>query len=302
MTLAVTTSLKVVEEPQWILETAFATIPTTGDMEHGGPIKTFSYSVETNAVDYRKIGSPDLYKILKLGERFTLDVNYQPIDKQLLCKAINLLEDDATDNREQSITWYFSQMMNNAGTLAEHHVVAKGCLPNSVTIDISNEAVDVTISYAVSDIPIPSTTDPIPVGVNLASDITDVPWTGLSGGSNSITWNAIAYKLRSFSTTINQNVDEVQAIGDALVFAAFPTIREISFDFDVVHQSNVISTDARNVTARAMVVKLHNTLAKLTYADAYAVSYNEEISAEDTSVKTISYAGRARSVIAAATV
>lgn len=302
MSLAVTTSLKVVEEPQWILEATFATIPLTGDMVHGGPIKTFSYTVETNAQDYRKLGSPDLYKILKLGERFTLDVNFQPIDRVLICKAINLLEDDATDNREQSITWYFSQMMNNAGVLAEFFVVAKGCLPNSVTIDLSNEAVDVTIGYTVSEIPVPNMTDPVDPAVNRAVDITAAPWTGLSGGANSITWNGTAYKLRAFSTTINQNVDEVQAIGDALVFAAFPTIREIAFNFDVVHANNNISTDARAVTARAMIVKLHSTLAKLTYADAYAVSYNEEISATDTSVKTISYQGRAKSVIGAAAV
>jgi|SRR5687767_8341921 len=302
MALAVTTSLKVVEEPQWIKETTFATIPTTGTMQHGGPIKTFSYSVETNAVDYRKLGSPDLYKILKLGERFMLDINFQPIDKTLICKAINLLEDDATDNREQSLTWYFSQMMNNAGVLAEFFVVAKGCLPNTVTIDISNEAVDVSINYTVSDIPVPSMTDPLDPAVVLASDITADPWTGLSGGANSISWNAANYKLRAFSTTINQNVDEVQAIGDALVFAAFPTIREIGFNFDVVHANNNISTDARAVTARAMVVKLHSTLAKLTYTDAYAVAYNEEISATDTSVKTISYQGRAKKVVAAATV
>jgi hypothetical protein len=302
MSLAVTTSLKVVEEPQWILETAFATPPTTGALQHGGPIKTFAYSVETNALDYRKLGSPDLYKILKLGERFTLDINFQPIDRVLISKAINLLEDDATDNREQSITWYFSQMMNNAGTLSEFHVIAKGCLPNSITIDLSNEAVDVSIAYTVSDIPVPNMTDPLAVGVTSAADITAAPWTGLSGGVNSITWNSIAYKLRAFSTTINQNVDEVQAIGDSLVFAAFPTIREISFNFDVVHQSNAISTDARNVTARAMSVKLHSTISKLTYTDAHAVSYNEEISAEDTSVKTISYQGRAIKVVSEAAV
>jgi hypothetical protein len=302
MSLAVTTSLKVIEEPQWILETAYATPPTTGTLLHGGPIKSFAYSVETNASDYRKIGSPDLYKILKLGERFTLDINFQPIDNVLIAKAINLLEDDATDNREQSITWYFSQMMNNAGALAEFHVIAKGCLPNSITIDLSNEAVDVSISYAVSEIPIPNMVDPLDAGVTSAADITAAPWTGLSGGVNSITWNAIAYKLRAFSTSINQNVDEVQAIGDALVFAAFPTIREISFNFDVVHANNNISTDARNVTARAMIVKLHATLAKLTYTNAYAVGYNEEISSEDTSVKTLSYQGRAEKVVSAPTV
>lgn len=294
--VAVTTSLKVIAEPQWIKEVTFAVVPTTGAFTHGGPIKTFSYSVETNAVDYRKLGSPDLYKILKLGERFSLDVNFQPIDRVLMCKAINLLEEDATDNREQSILWYFSQMMNNAGVLAEFFVIAKGCLPNSITIDISNEAVDVSITYTVSEIPVPNMTDPVNPAVTRASDITAAPWTGLSGGASSITWNAIAYKLRAFSTTINQNVDEVQAIGDALVFAAFPTIREITFNFDVIHTDNTISTDARAVTARAMSVKLHSTLAKLTYVDAYAVSYNEEISATDTSVKTISYQGRAQSV------
>ena len=37
--------------------------------------------------NYRMLGSPDLYKVIKTGERFSFDITFNPVDKSLLSKG-----------------------------------------------------------------------------------------------------------------------------------------------------------------------------------------------------------------------
>ena len=60
------------------------------------------------------LGSEDIYKVIKTGERYSYDIAYNPIDKVLLEMGINLT---GTNNRYQSVTMLISQMMNVTGTL-----------------------------------------------------------------------------------------------------------------------------------------------------------------------------------------
>src|SRR5688572_19374502 len=156
MSFPVTTSLKVVKPLQYVVETTRGTTPGAPTFINAGPIQEFTPNVETNSVNYRMLGSPDLYKVLKTGERFSFDITFNPIDRNLLSKGINL-ETDVTHNREQSLTFLMSQMMNNAGSLAEHYIVAKGCTCDETSVEISLEAVNVSQTWIANDIPIPAT-------------------------------------------------------------------------------------------------------------------------------------------------
>ena len=296
MSFPVTTSLRVVKQPQWVLESIRGTTPSSPTFTHAGPIQDFTPNTDTNSVNYRMLGSPDLYKVIKTGERFSFDITFNPIDRVLLSKGINLDSEDATHNRDQSLTFLLSQEMNNAGTLEEHYIIPTGCSCDSTSIDISLEAVSVSQTWIANDIPIPSTTHGLSGTPTFASDITATPWTGITAGQNSLTHNGNSYVLRSFSCTVNHNTDQIQPIGEANVFATIPTIRDISGSFDVLHEDNELSTDAEAVTARAATVNL-STDTKLTFSDFYLTSYNESISATSTEAKTISYNYVAKSVV-----
>ena len=58
-------------------------------------------TLTTNSIDYRMLGSEDIYKVIKTGERYSYDIAYNPIDKVLLEMGINLT---GTNNRYQSVT------------------------------------------------------------------------------------------------------------------------------------------------------------------------------------------------------
>ena len=297
MSFPVTTSLRVIKPLQYVVETTRGTTPSSPTFINAGPIQEFTPNTETNSVNYRMLGSPDLYKVIKTGERFSFDITFNPIDKNLLSKGVNLDTQDVSHNRDQTLTFLMSQQMypGTGSALTEHYIKATGCSCDSTSIDISLEAVNVTQTWIANDIPIPTTTSGVTTPT-YASAITATPWTGLAAGSSSLTHNSNTYILRGFSCTVSHNTDQFQPIGEANVFATIPTIRDISGSFDVLHKDNTLQTDTENVTPRAATVKL-SADTKLTFTDFYLTSYNETISATATEAKTISYNFVAKSVL-----
>lgn len=299
MSFPVTTSLKVIKPLQYVEETVRGTTPSSPTFINAGPVQEFTPNIETNSVNYRMLGSADLYKVLKTGERFSFDITFNPIDLDLVSYGVNLT---GTKNRDHTLTFLLSQSMYpGTGTvLTEHYIIAKGCSCDSTSIDISLEAVNVTQTWIANDIPIPSTTSGLTTPT-FASAITASPWTGLSAGTKSLTFNSIDYVLRGLSITIGHNTDQFQPIGEANVFATIPTIRDVSGSFDVLHSGTALQTDAEAVTPRTAIVKLNDTgtqYDQLTFTDMYLTSYNETISATATEAKTLSVNWVAKSVVA----
>lgn len=296
MSFPVTTSLKVVKPLQYVLETTRGITPSNATFTNAGAIQEFSPTTETNSVNYRMLGSEDLYKVIKTGERFSFDIMFNPVDRVLLSKGVNLTT-DVTNNREQSLTFLMSQMMypGTGNVLTEHYIIPKGCTCDSTNIDVSLEAVSVSQTWIANDIPLPTTTHGLTTPT-FASAITATPWTGITAGSKALTFNSVDYVLRSFSCTISHNTDQFQPLGEANVFATIPTIRDISGSFDVVHSGTALQADAEAVTPRSATFKL-STDTRLAFTDMYLTSYNETISATATEAKTISYNFVAKSVV-----
>ncbi len=300
MSFPVTTSLKVIKPLQYVEEVTRGVTPTSPTFVNAGPIQEFTPNTETNSVNYRMLGSPDLYKVLKTGERFSFDISFNPIDLNLVEYGVNL---SGTRNRDKTVTFLLSQSMypGTGTSLTEHYIIAKGCSCDSTSIDISLEAVNVSQTWIANDIPIPTATHGITTPT-FASAITGSPWTGLSAGSASLTHNSNTYVLRGFSCTIGHNSDQFQPIGESNVFATIPTIRDISGSFDVLHSGTALQADAEAVTPRTATVKLNDAgggqFDKLTFTDMYLTGYNETISATATEAKTVSYNFVAKSVLA----
>jgi hypothetical protein len=294
MSYPVTTSLLVQKPLQYVKEVTRGTTPTSPTFIHAGAIQDWTPSLTTNSIDYRMLGSEDIYKVIKTGERFSFDIAYNPIDKGLLEFGINL---SGTNDRYDSVSMLISQLMNVSGTNTEKFILMKGCQCASTTIDVTLEAVGVTQTWIPSDITTPATTAGIGTPV-YASAITATPWTGINGGANSLTFNASnTTKLRNFSVTIDNNIDEIQPIGSTTVQWAQPTTRDITGTFDVIYENDNFLADAKTVTARAMSYILDTGgPTTLTFTDVYLKEYNESISATSTEAKTQSFAWRAKAV------
>jgi Phage tail tube protein len=291
----VTTSLLTRKNLQYVKEITRGTTPSSPTFVAAGPIQDWSPTLTTNSIDYRMLGSEDIYKVIKTGERYSYDIAYNPIDTVLLQMGINLT---GTNNRYESVTMLLSQLMNVTGTLTEKYILMKGSQCNSTTIDVTLEAVGVTQTWIPSEITTPATTAGIGTPVYAAA-MTATPWTGINGGANSLTFNGSnTTKLRNFSVTIDNNIDEIQPIGSTTVMWAQPTIRDITGTFDVIYENDNFLADAKTVTARTMSYVLDTSgPSTLTFTDVYLKEYNESISATSTEAKTQSFAWRAKSVV-----
>lgn len=294
MSYPITTSLNVVKELQWVKEVTRGVTPTSATFA-AIPTREFSPTPSIENIKYRKLGSPDLYKGIKVRELYEFSIEYAPIDSTLLQAMINLT---GTQNRDNSYTFVLSQLHNNAGTLTEMYQIARGCGISSVTVNVnSGEIVTVDADWIASTISDWATTSGLTTPT-FAPALTATPWSTVTTGTNPLTWNALPYDVRNFSVTVNQNPDQVMVLGDTSTRWVQPTIREITFNMDVVYKDTALQADAKSHTPRTMVFQLNSTgPITLTFTEAQIEEYDETVSAESTEAKVISYSGYAKALI-----
>ena len=293
MSYPITTSLNVVKELQWVQEVTRGTTPAAPVFK-SIPTREFAPTTSVENIKYRKLGSPDIYKGIKVNEMYDFSISYAPIDTELLGAMINLT---GTENRDKSYTFVLSQKQNVTGTLTEQYQIVRGASISSCTITVnSGEIVVVDSDWIASSISDWATTSGLTTPT-FASAMTATPWTSTATGASPLTFNSVQYDVRNFSTTINQNPDRVQVVGQSQTTWVQPTIREITIDMDVVYKDTTLQADTKTLTPRTMTMQLNSTGPKtLTYTDVYLESYDETVSADDTSAKVVSYTGFAQAV------
>ena len=297
MSFPVSTGINVVKDLQFTIQTTRDTIPASPTFTMVGNTQEITPNSDMNSVTRRRLGSPDFYRVSKTGERFNFDFAYTPVDKVLLSKAINLAADDATHNRDNILAFAVSQMMNVSGTLTEKYLVPIGAQCDSTSIDISIEDCAVGMTWIPLDIPLPNATPPGITGTpTWATPISAEPWHGISGLLNPFSWNAVNKQIMGFSCTVNNNINQIQVLGNANLFAGLPTLRDISFTLDMLYEDDVMAGDVESMTPRAMEMKLSSD-TKLVFTNAYLTNYTETFSATSTDVKMHTYNGVSQKVV-----
>ena len=258
--------------------------------------EAFTPTSTTNVVEQPLLGSPFIFKQPKTGERyrFALDFNLTDIDFLQYC-----VNTSGTKNRDQSLSFSVGQMMNSAGVLSEHFYFAKGAICDSVTISGTNERIGVSSEWVPLDVTIPATSHGI-TGTPTWATPTVAGFTGLSGGTNPVTWNSVPQPTRSYSITVNNAVDEVQLMGNPTLDYSIPTTHRNGVTLDIPYVNSTIQSDVKAGTPRDLKISL-GTGVFLTFVDCVLKEYDFPTSATDTSALTVSYSGSARSVEVTAT-
>lgn len=287
---------QVQKQLAYVEETTYGTVPTNPTFVNAGPIVDLTDSQETQAIKYRQIGSRDLYAMIKTGEAYSFDVTFNPLDTILLNYAINL-PGIGSQNIGKSLSFIKSAIIN--GT--EMYTIYKGCRANSIDVSITADgAVEVTASYIASDISVPSTTHGLGTVGSYGTNPTLIPWTNLSGGQDPLRIGGVTtgsvVDTPSFSCSITHNLEQVKPNGQTTVKFVEPTLRDVTFEFDTWHYDTTQITARKNLTARDLYYKLSST-AQLHFTDAYLESLSMADATGDTTPKTESYTGTAKSVV-----
>ena len=184
-------------------------------------------------------------------------------------------------------------MLNSSGTLVEQYRFAKGCQCDSITIAGTNESVNVSSEWVALNVTDPATAHglsgtPTWEALDVA---TMVPYTGLSGGVDPVQWNEAAQKVRGYSFTVNNAIDEVQFIGDATLAYASPTTHRGTISMDIVYKDTAIMADVKTLTKREFSVKL-GTDVWFVATGTVLEAYDWNLSASSTEAMTVSYSGK----------
>ena len=294
MSSQLTTSLKVTkfgdveEEDRGVIpdDPAFVSLNT----------ESFNPSTTVNVVEQPLLGSPFIFKQPKTGERYRFALEFGLTNIDFLQYCINTT---GAKNRDKSLTFSVAQMMNAAGTLVEHFYFAKGAICDSVTISGTNERIGVSSEWVPLDVTIPATVSGI-TGAPTWAVPTVAGFTGLSGGTNPISWNSLPQPTRSYSITVNNAVDEVQLMGNATLDYSIPTTHRNGVTLDIPYVGSSIQADVKASTPRDLKISLGPGVF-LTATDCVLKEYDFPTSATDTSALTVSYSGSARSVEVTAT-
>lgn len=295
MSYPLSTSLQVIKELQWVKETTRGSTPSS-PIFVAIPTKEFSPKPNIENIKYRKLGSPDLYKGIKVRELYDFGISFSPIANDNFLKS--MVNIGATPSRDDTYTIFISQKQNVTGTLTEQYQVARGCGISDVTISVNDgELVMVDSNWIANDIATWVTTSPFTTPT-YAVPLTAVPWSAVTTGASPLSWGGTSFDTRSFSCKINQNPDRVQVIGQSQTTWIQQTTREITLDIEVVFKDTTIQADVKTLTPKVLTFNVSTAPAcLLTFTDVYLESYDETVSADSTSAKTVAYSGYAASVV-----
>src|SRR6188508_192022 len=138
---------------QYIEEATYGVTPSAAPtFISAGKIKRFSFNIDAQIERYRTAGLRKVSDFLNTGEMTSFEIEYQPIDTDLMAYGIN--DPNGTGTIEKSLSFLYSKLLNGV----EHYYIIKGCKTDQIQIEVTKEAVNVTQSFLAREAITPITT------------------------------------------------------------------------------------------------------------------------------------------------
>ena len=291
MVIALTTANKVVKEVQWSSYPLGAN-PTFTNL---GDTEDFNVSRLINTIKPGKLGIETKYKIMRVGNRYRVAIKYYPVDTVFMAKCINLKADDATNNRDQPLVLFLSQMMDDGtGTLAERYVTASNTLCNTFKIDVAAESLlSCSAELFAQEIAKPAAAHGFPATPVFASPLSAAPLSNLSPGTQPFSYNAVPVEYMSISISVSNGTKEPQAGGSGNILGVVQMTKEVTVDVTVFPDgvgTDTMLDDLDNGVQRTSELEISGT-DKLVLDGLQWESMEENISQTSGDVKMYTFKG-----------
>ena len=246
---------QIVKRLQYIEEATYGTTPSASPVFiSAGKIKRFNFNIDAQIQRYRTAGYRKVSDFLKTGQMTSFEIEYQPLDTVLMAYGFN--DPNGAGTIEKSLSFLFSKKVDGV----ENFYFIKGAKTDQITIEITKEAVNVTQSFLARE----ATTPVITANGGLttpsfAANPTGKPWTGLTGGADPFTYNAVAWDTPRFNAECAWNLDPGQPNGQELIKFLDPTNKDVNIDFDVWQKDTTFIADLKLGIERALSYKLNST-------------------------------------------
>lgn len=241
---------------------------------------------------YRQLGSRDIYRDVKFGEAYEVQVKYMPVDSTMMKYGVNVAAGSGTVGK--SLSLLMSQDINTT----ENYVLFQGARTNTIDVEITEGGpVLVTQTFKCKNITTPNSSHGLTTPV-WASVINVPPWSNINGGSQPLKINSLGYDLSRFKMSVSTGLDTVQPIGETLTKFIEPTLRTITVDMDMYIQDTQTLSDVKALTARSAVYTIDTTApTTLTITNLQLNKYSSVDSATSANIKKASFSGVCTSVV-----
>lgn len=284
-----------VKRPQYIEETTYGTTPTSSPSFTSAGVNAELNLTMTESVNrYRQLGSRNVYKFLETGELYSFELKYNPISTALIRYGTEAPAGAGTIEKALSFLW--SQNRDVSGTMTEHFIFAKGARTDRIRIECTPDNITITQGFLCQDITTPATSHGLTTPTFASAD-TAAPWVGPTSGSNPLTHNALNYDVDRFVFEVSYNLDAIKPNGSTQIQFLVPTNCIVTGEFDALHKSDVLETDMKALTARAMSYNLNSTGPKTaTFTNAVIIGMDRGHVATENSARRDTYKFEAESV------
>jgi len=216
---------------------------SSGTLRAAGHIKSIDPKIEIVLENFRRLGSEDIYKSIKLAENYRFTVSYGIESIEFIRYGIN--PQGLSNSINRSLGLGFSYMLNNI----EHFVRIKGARMNSIELKASTDTlIEVTSEFICKEITTPNTTDYVSGTATHATDLTGNPWhfadaidpVRLVGSSTTI------LPCTSITVKIDRNLDPIRTLGSRHITFLPPTNRDISGSITLLYITTSREIDLKN--------------------------------------------------------
>jgi hypothetical protein len=220
---------------------------SSGTLKSAGHIKSIDPKIEIVLEEFRRLGSEDIYKSIKLAENYRFTVTYAIEDIEFLKYGIN--SQGSSNSIDKSLALGFSYMLNGV----EHFVRIKGARMNSIELKANADSlIEVTSEFICKEISTPNTTDYVSGTATHATDLTNNPWHFadatdpvrlVSGASTTI------LPCTSLTIKINRNLDPIRTLGSQQITFLPATNRDITGSITLLYLSTSREVDLKSSNA-----------------------------------------------------
>lgn len=219
---------------------------TSGSLNFAGHVKSIDPRIEIVLEEFRRVGSEDIYKSVKLAENYRFTITYAIENIDFIRYGINA-QGTGAGSIDRSLGMGFSYMLNNI----EHFVRIKGARMNSIELKGNvDSTIDVTSEFICKEISTPNTTDYVSGTAQHATPQSSIPWTFADASDpvkiNYGNSNDISLPCTNITVRINRNLDPIRTLGSRQITFLPATNRDITGSITLLYFSTAREIDLKD--------------------------------------------------------
>lgn len=257
---------QIVNQLEYVEETAEGTFPTNPTMVFLANVAKWSPKFTQDKDQYRRHGSEDPYKYVFGRQVFESTLEFAISSSTFIKYGISAVGGGA-GSIDKALSIGFSFMLS--GT--KNYVTMTRSRIKSIKLDggSTKPSIMVTVTLTHDAISTPSVTDYIGSGSHATADTTAL-WSMADGGANPVTWNASPIPAEEISVTISRETGDKWILGSKKMAFSGPSFqRDIKGDITVEYVASTLETDAKANTARTLAWVLKASTCTITFTNAY---------------------------------